>query len=97
MVLVAVVDSELGQDAATCVSTVRSVSQSLRAIPMLVRPSAMSASTSRSLGVSVLRGSSCRPGPIKSCDHFGVERCPTGGDAAQRVEEVVDVEDPVLE
>jgi hypothetical protein len=35
-----------------CLSTVRSVSQSRRAMPRLVRPSAMSASTSRSRGVS---------------------------------------------
>jgi len=47
---------------ATCVSTVRSVSQSRRAMPRLVRPSATSASTSRSRGVRAARWSVARSG-----------------------------------
>ena len=83
---------------ATWVSTVRSVSHSRRAMPALVRPSAISASTSRSRGGQqgerVVRAAS---GPSKVRDHLRVERRAAGGDPAQRVEEVVDVEDAVLE
>ncbi len=81
----------------TCVSTVRSVSHSRRAMPTLVRPSAISASTSRSRGVSRASGSSLATRAEQRRDHLGVEGGAARGDPAQRVEEVVDVEDPVLE
>ena len=71
MVFFVCAEAELARMLMTCVSTVRRVSQSRRAIPRLVRPSAMSAST-------------------------GVERRAAVCDAAEGVEEVVDVEDAVL-
>ena len=82
---------------ATCVSTVRSVSQSRRAMPGLVRPSATSASTSRSRGVSAASWSVARSGLSSSETTSGSSAEPPLRDAEQRVEELVDVEDAVLE
>ena len=73
----------------TWVSTVRSVSHSRAAMPALVCPSAIRASTSRSRGVAV-RGR-VRVADQRA-DDLGVEGGPAGGDATQCVEEVVDVE-----
>src|SRR3954465_7850634 len=75
-------------------------------MPRFVRPSGISARTSRSRGVIVAsalspergrsRGPTTRGAGAGPADG-GVGRGPAGGDARQRVEEVVDVQDPILE
>ena len=79
------------------VSTVRSVSHSRRAIPTLVRPSAISASTSRSRAVSEASGPAGAVHADQPRHHLRVERRPAGGHPSQCVEKVIDVEDAVLE
>ena len=54
MVVGARAETELGEDALTCVSTVFGLRKSLRRCAQFERPSAMSPSTSRSRGVSVV-------------------------------------------
>ena len=80
-----------------CVSTVFSVSHRRLAMPALVRPSAISESTSRSRGVSsssALRRVGAATSVATTC---GSSAEPPGGDPPRRVEEVVNVEHAVLE
>ena len=81
----------------TCVSTVFSVSHSRRAMPALVRPSAISDSTSRSRGGELVeRARRLRRADQRRHD-LRVERGAALADAARGVEEVVDVEHAVLQ
>ena len=66
-------------------------------MPTFVRPSAIAASTSRSRGVSADSGSSARVPDHELGDHLGIERGAAASDAAQRVHELADVADAVLE
>src|SRR5437763_332165 len=61
----------------------------------LDRPSAISASTSRSRGVNPSSGAPAAPGD-ELRDDVGVQDGTAAGHPAQRVEEVTDVGDPVL-
>jgi hypothetical protein len=97
MVLVAVVDAELGQDAANVCLDGAVGQPELAGDPHVgaafghEREHVAFSRRERLEGVVVSTWAD------QSCDDFGVECSPTGGDATQGVEEVVDVEDPVLE
>ena len=79
-----------------CLATAFSVTNSAAAIAAFDRPSAISASTSRSRGVSRSTRLVAAPGHDRG-DHLGVEDRAAGGDAAYAVDELGDVGDPVLE
>ena len=81
----------------TCFSTVPSVTQSRPAMPALERPSAISASTSRSRALSTARGSLRRCAPTSSCTSAGSTTDGPPGDPVERADELVDVHDPALE
>ena len=92
--------SSLAKMFETCFSTAPGVTTSSRAIAAFVRPSAISASTSRSRGVSALeRGVAAALGAAADQlgDDLAVERRAAGGDALERVEEGAHVADPLLE
>ena len=82
---------------AMCFSTAPTVSTSDSAMPAFDRPSAISASTSRSRGVSSSSGPSSRRLREQLGDDLGVERGAAAGDPLDRLQEVGDVHDPVLE
>jgi hypothetical protein len=80
-----------------CFSVAPSVMLSSLAIPMLVRPSAMAARTSRSAG---RQGGQRVVGPLANHelgDDLRIEGGPAPGDAAQGIHEVRDVADPILQ
>ena len=81
----------------TCFSTVASVTQSSREIPLLERPSAMSAITSRSRGVSTSSGSSDAAGRDELGDENRIHDRAAPHDPLQRLDEVIDVGDPALQ
>ena len=81
----------------TCFSTALSVTTSDRAIAGLLRPSAISASTSRSRGVSRSSGSRRRRPGQQLGDDLGIERRAAGADPPHGGEELGDVGDAVLE
>src|SRR6266581_4000133 len=80
----------------TCFSTVPSVTQSWRAMPALERPSAISASTSRSRGESVERVVAV-PGRDEFLDEAGVDNGASARDPPKCVDELVHVGDAALE
>ena len=78
-----------------CLATAASVTTSARAIAAFDRPSAMSESTSRSRGVS--RADRVPPPPEQLADDLGIDGRAAIGDPGQRVHELLDPPDPVLE
>ena len=80
----------------TCFSTAPVVSTSASAMPAFERPSAISSSTSRSRGVSVVDGARAAAAE-QLRDDLGVERGAALAHAAHRVDEVGDVHHAVLE
>ena len=71
-----------------CLLTAFSVTNIRAAIAAFDRPSAISASTSRSRGVSVASGSSGRAAGEQLGDHLGVHRGAAGGHLAHGVDEL---------
>ena len=80
-----------------CFSVAPSVMLRSLAIPTFVRPSAIAASTSRSRGVSADERVVGAVADHELGDDLGIERRAAAGDAAQRVHELGDVADAVLE
>ena len=80
-----------------CFSTAPTVSHSFFAIAALLRPSAISVSTSRSLGVSSESGSSWRRRPISCAIDLRIEGRPAVGDPAHGLDELADVGDALLQ
>ena len=87
----------LAKTLATCFSTTPAEMTSVLAMAAFERPWAMSERTSRSRGVSVARESARRLAPEKLADHFRVEYGAALRDPGDRVDEVADVGDAVLE
>ena len=81
----------------TCFSTAGGPTVSRSAMPWFDSPSAISASTSRSRGVSASSGSRAAPAPEHPRDDLGVERRPALRDRAHGLDEVAEVGDAVLE
>ena len=81
----------------TCFSTVPSVIQRRRPMPALERPSAISASTSRSRGVSSSSGSLDIPRRDELLNQSGVDDRSTTAYASHGVEELVELGDATLE
>ncbi len=82
---------------ATCFSTARSVTTRAAAMPELDIPSAIRWSTSRSRGVNEPRTSRAAAGAQQLGDDLGIERGSARPDPDQRVDELADVGDAVLE
>ena len=82
---------------ATCFSTAPPETTRAAAIPALDRPSAISASTSRSRGVSVARSPACRLARTSWLTTSGSSAVPPARHPGQRVGELGHVGDPVLE
>ena len=79
----------------TCLPTVASVTNRRRAIEAFECPSASSPSTSRSRGAE--RDERVVPPPHELSHHLRVDGGPARADPAQRVDELLDVDHPVLE
>ena len=97
MVLGAAGHAELGEDAVTCFSTACGVTTSFSAMPLFERPSAISSSTSRSRGVSVVERVVAAAPAEHVRDDRRVEHRAARGDAAHRLREAAEVRDAVLE
>ena len=80
-----------------CFSTVPSVTHSFRAIPLLERPSAISARTSRSLRRQHVEQIVRAAGRDKLGDESRVDHRGAPHQALQRIDEVVHVDDPALQ
>ena len=89
--------SSLPKMLVTCFSTARSVTTSASAIAWFERPSAISASTSRSRGVSASSGSSRRRRPSSCATTSGSSAEPPSPTRRTRVDEALDVGDAVLQ
>ncbi len=81
----------------TCFSTAASVTTSVAAIPWFDLPSAIAASTSRSRGLNDVERTGGATAAEHPADDLGVERAAAGGDAADRLDERVDVADALLQ
>ena len=81
----------------TCFSTVPSVTHSWRAIPALERPSAISASTSRSRGAEHVERIVRPAGRDELLHQRRVDDGAAAAERSQRLQELVDVGDPALE
>ena len=81
----------------TFFSTAPSVTQRRRAMPLFERPSAISASTSRSRGRQLGKGIVAPPLRDQLLDERRVDHRAAAGDPLERVHEVLDAPDPALE
>ena len=82
---------------ATCVSTVFSPTTRRSAIPPFERPSAISASTSRSRAVSVDRAARATATADERRDDRRVDDRPAARHPSHGVSELVDIGDPILQ